>query len=158
MIIATVLFSMSTAALADNSGEQTPAASRSPWHANGNGRDQRPPCVRAIPAGPARERRPQRQSGGQDPRDLARRGRAKRDKALKQIQKEIGAEPGLCKTPAAGAGITSPADTEGPAYVREFYAAQVAEYQEAIVLFERYLRAPDNIALSAFAREQLPIL
>ncbi len=82
---------------------------------------------------------------------------AKRDKALKQIQQAIGAEPSVGKTSAANAALTGPDDSDGPAYVRQFYAVQVSEYEEAIALLERYLRAPDNDALGAFARAQLPV-
>ena len=158
MIIATVLVFMSTTALADNTGERTwagpdplgtPTATEVISGLYAFGRFQQGLLEIAD------------LKGNQEVRILATlraEDAAKRDKALKQIQKEIGAEPGFSKTPAAGAGLTGPADSEGPAYVREFYAAQVAEYQEAIALLERYLRAPDNIALSAFAHEQLPIL
>jgi hypothetical protein len=94
--------------------------------------------------------------GNQEVRSLATlraEDAAKRDKTLKQIQEAIGVEPSPLKAPTAG-----PDDSEGPAYVRQFYAVQVGEYQETIDLLERYLRAPDNEALSAFARAQLPLL
>jgi hypothetical protein len=38
------------------------------------------------------------------------------------------------------------------------YAAQIPESESAITLPERYLRALDNPALAAFAREHLPVL
>jgi hypothetical protein len=82
---------------------------------------------------------------------------AKRDKALNEIQEAIGAEPRVSKT-AANATLAEPATSDGPAYVRTFYAAQIPEYESAIALLERYLKAPDNAALAAFAREQLPVL
>ena len=82
----------------------------------------------------------------------------KRDKALKQIQDAIGTEPRVSKTKAAGVGIAKPDDTEGPAYVRSFYAAQIPEYESVISLLERYLKVADNSALAAFARDQLPTL
>jgi len=81
---------------------------------------------------------------------------AKRDKALNEIREAIGAEPRLSKT-AANATLAEPA-SDGPAYVRTFYAAQIPEYESAIALLELYLKAPDNAALAAFAREQLPVL
>src|SRR3569623_104065 len=99
--------------------------------------------------------------GNQEVRSLATlraEDAAKRDKALKQIQQAIGAEPSAAKTATANAALTGPADSEGPAYVRQFYAVQVGEYEETIALLERYLRAPDNDELSAFARTQLPVL
>ena len=83
---------------------------------------------------------------------------AKRDKALKAIQDTIGAEPRVSKANSAGLSLAKPDDAEGPAYVRTFYAAQIPEYESAITLLERYLRTPDNPALAAFAREHLPLL
>ena len=80
---------------------------------------------------------------------------AKRDKALKAIQDNIGTEPRVSKTTTADA---TPDDLDGPAYVRSFYAAQIPEYESAIDLLVRYLRTPDNAALAAFAREHLPVL
>ena len=97
--------------------------------------------------------------GNQEVRSLATlraEDAAKRDKALKQIQDAIGVEPSPLKTPAAA--LAGPDDSEGAAYVRQFYAVQVGEYEETIDLLERYLRAPDSDALSAFARAQLPLL
>lgn len=82
---------------------------------------------------------------------------AKRDKALKVIQEAIGTEPRIGKT-VAGIGIAEPDASDGPAYVRTFYAAQIPEYESTIGLLERYLRAPDNAALAGFARDQLPVL
>jgi hypothetical protein len=82
---------------------------------------------------------------------------AKRDKALKDIQEAIGAEPRVGKT-AASASLAEPDNSDGPAYVRTFYAAQIPEYESAIALLELYLKAPDNAALATFAREQLPVL
>lgn len=83
---------------------------------------------------------------------------AKRDRALKVIQDAIGTEPRVSKTTAASVTLANPDDTDGPAYVRSFYAAQIPEYETTIALLERYLRTPDNSALAAFAREQLPVL
>ncbi|MGY8637139.1 DUF4142 domain-containing protein [Bradyrhizobium sp. 14AA] len=83
---------------------------------------------------------------------------AKRDKTLKQIQEAIGTEPRTTKASSAGASLAEPETSEGPTYVRSFYAAQIPEYASAIALLERYLKAPDNAALAAFARGQLPAL
>jgi hypothetical protein len=83
---------------------------------------------------------------------------AKRDKTLKQIQDAIGAEPRVSKAPSASASLTEPENSDGPGYVRRFYAAQIPQYGSAIDLIERYLRTPDNAALATFAREQLPKL
>lgn len=83
---------------------------------------------------------------------------AKRDKKLKEIQQSTGTEPRVSKTASACIGLAEPDDTDGPAYVRSFYAAQIPEYETTIALLERYLRTPDNPALAAFAREHLPTL
>ena len=83
---------------------------------------------------------------------------AKRDKVLKQIQEAIGTEPSAGKTTSVGASLIEPETSDGPTYVRSFYASQIPEYESAIKLLESYLRAPDNPALAAFAREQLPLL
>lgn len=82
----------------------------------------------------------------------------KRDRALKEIQDAIGAEPRVSKTSSASIGLANPDDTDGPAYVRSFYAAQIPEYESTIALLERYLKTPDNSALADFAREHLPVL
>ncbi|MEK9279053.1 MULTISPECIES: DUF4142 domain-containing protein [unclassified Bradyrhizobium] len=82
----------------------------------------------------------------------------KRDRTLKDIQQTIGAEPHVGKTTLAGASLAAPENSDGPAYVRSFYAAQIPEYESALALLEHYLRAPDNTALAIFAREHLPIL
>ncbi|MCK1741631.1 DUF4142 domain-containing protein [Bradyrhizobium sp. 139] len=81
-----------------------------------------------------------------------------RDKTLKQIQDAIGAEPHAGKTTSVSASLVEPENADGPTYVRSFYAAQILEYESAIRLLDRYLRAPDDPALAAFAREQLPVL
>ncbi|WP_375310458.1 DUF4142 domain-containing protein [Bradyrhizobium sp. A5] len=81
----------------------------------------------------------------------------RRDKALKEIQVATGAEPRVGKT-TASTSLAEPENSDGPAYVRTFFAAQIPEYETAIALLERYLKAPDNPALAAFAREQLPML
>lgn len=83
---------------------------------------------------------------------------AKRDKALKQTQEAIGAEPRVGKTTSAGACLVEPENSDGPTYVKSFYAAQIPEYESAIDPLEYHLKAPDNAAVAAFAREQLPTL
>lgn len=82
----------------------------------------------------------------------------KRDKALKEIQAAIGTEPRVSKATSVSISLANPDDTDGPAYVRSFYAAQIPEYECAITLLDRYLRTPDNSALATFAREHLPVL
>ncbi|MCK1387051.1 DUF4142 domain-containing protein [Bradyrhizobium sp. 21] len=83
---------------------------------------------------------------------------AQRDKGLKPIQEATGIEPRVVKTTPASASLVEPETSDGPTFVKSFYAAQIPEYESVIDLLERYLKAPDNGALAAFAREQLPIL
>ncbi|WP_456748901.1 DUF4142 domain-containing protein [Bradyrhizobium sp. USDA 4354] len=83
---------------------------------------------------------------------------AKRDKSLKEIQEAIGAELHVGRATSSTASLVLPEMSDGPTYVRSFYAAQIPEYESIISLLERYLKAPDNTALAAFAREQLPKL
>ncbi len=79
---------------------------------------------------------------------------AKRDRILKQIRTQIGKQIDARKRgPTSSAGLADPDEAEGPAYVRRFYAAQISEYRSAVALLERYLKAPDNEALHAFASE-----
>lgn len=82
----------------------------------------------------------------------------KRDKRLKGVQEAIGAELHVGKVESPTASLVEPEMSDGPTYVRSFYAAQIPEYESIIILLERYLKAPDHAALAAFAREQLPIL
>ncbi len=81
----------------------------------------------------------------------------RRDRALKRIQREIGVEPDIGRAPSS-VPYAETSDPEGPAYLRRFYAAQVAEYKAVVASIERYLQAPDHDRLRSFASEQLPIL
>jgi hypothetical protein len=81
----------------------------------------------------------------------------KRDKRLKQIQREIGIESGIDKTPLSEP-YAETSDPEASAYLRRFYAAQVAEYKNVVTSIEHYLRSPDHDGLRTSAREQLPLL
>ena len=154
IFIAVVLALISTAAFADSTGEQV--------------RGDRAPDATDVISGLYAFSRFQQGllestdlKGNAEVKNLAalRADEAvKRDKALKQIQDAIGTEPRVSKTKAAGVGIAKPDDTEGPAYVRSFYAAQIPEYESVISLLERYLKVADNSALAAFARDQLPTL
>ncbi|MGY4235068.1 hypothetical protein ACVIIW_004015 [Bradyrhizobium sp. USDA 4449] len=154
IFIAVVLALISTAAFADSTGEQV--------------RGDRAPDATDVISGLYAFSRFQQGllestdlKGNAEVKNLAalRADKAlKRDKALKQIQDAIGTEPCVSKTKAAGVGIAKPDDTEGPAYVRSFYAAQIPEYESVISLLERYLKVADNSALAAFARDQLPTL
>lgn len=85
---------------------------------------------------------------------------AKRDKALLELQQRIGTDiPTQRKGAAMRAHSVDAVDrTDGPSYVRQFYAAQLAEYELAVALIEQYLQSPDNEELRSFAAAQLPTL
>ena len=154
IFVAIVLALLSTAALADGTGEQV--------------RGDRAPTATDVISGLYAFSRFQQGllestdlKGNAEVKNLAAlraEEAAKRDKALKEIQDAIGAEPRVSKTASAGASFAEPENTDGPTYIRSFYAAQIPEYESAITLLERYLRAPDSDALGAFTRDQLPIL
>lgn len=85
---------------------------------------------------------------------------AKRDKALAALQRQTGTEvPAPHKAAAMRAHSVEAVDrTDGPAYVRQFYAAQLVEYELTVALIEQYLQSPDNEDIRSFASDQLPIL
>lgn len=154
MFVAILLAFFSTAALADSTGEQM--------------RGDRVPDATDVISGLYAFSRFQQGllestdlKGNAEVKNLAAlraEEAAKRDKRLKEIQQSIGTEPRVSKTASTGISLAEPDDTDGPAYVRSFYAAQIPEYETTIALLERYLRTPDNPALAAFAREHLPTL
>jgi ribonuclease D len=154
IVVAIVLAFFSTAALADSAGERQPA-------------DRTPSAIDVISGLYAFSRFQQGLlestdlKGNAEVKNLAAlraEEAAKRDQAVKQIQETIGAEPRVSKTASAGASLVEPETSDGPTYVRSFYASQIPEYEATIELLERYLKAPDNAALAALAREQLPTL
>ena len=154
VLVAIVLILISTAAFADNTGEQRP--------------DGRAPTATDVITGLYAFSRFQQGllestdlKGNAEVKNLAAlraEEAAKRDKALKQIQDATGTEPRVDKTTSVSASLVEPENADGPTYVKSFYAAQIPEYESAIDLLERYLKAPDNAALATFAREQLPVL
>lgn len=157
ILVAIVLAFISTAALADSTGEQM--------------RGDRAPDATDVISGLYAFSRFQQGllestdlKGNAEVKNLAAlraEESAKRDKALKEIQLAIGTEPRVSKTASARSAsisLAKPDDADGPAYVRNFYAAQIPEYESTIALLEGYLRTPDNSALAAFAREHLPVL
>jgi hypothetical protein len=83
---------------------------------------------------------------------------AKRDKALTELQRQIGTDvPTQRKAASMHAhGLDAVDHTDGPAYVRQFYAAQLAEYELTVALIEHYLQSPDNEDVRSFAAAQLP--
>jgi hypothetical protein len=153
VLVAIILMFVSSASLADSAGERRPG-------------DRAPTATDVISGLYAFSRFQQGLlestdlKGNAEVKNLAAlraEEAAKRDKALKHIQEAIGAEPRVAKA-AASASLAEPDDSDGPAYVRTFYAAQIPEYETAITLLELYLKAPDNAGLATFAREQLPVL
>ena len=154
VLVAIVLAFLSTAALADNTGERKLG-------------DRMPNATDVISGLYAFSRFQQGLlestdlKGNAEVKNLAAlraEEAAKRDKALKQIQEALGAEPHVSKAASESASLVEPETSDGPTYVRSFYASQIPEYAATIELLERYLKAPDNAALAAFAREQLPML
>ena len=154
ILIAIVLAFISNAALADSTGEQRPAG-RTPTATETIGdlytfsRFQQGLLESTDLKGNAEVK---------NLAALRAEEAARRDKALKQIHEAIGTEPRVTKTTPASASLVEPETSDGPTFVRSFYAAQIPEYESVIDLLERYLKAPDNAALAAFAREQLPML
>jgi len=153
ILVAIVLAFISTAALADSTGERTLG--------------ERAPTATDVITGLYTFSRFQQSllestdlKGNAEVKNLAAlraEEAVKRDQALKEIQATIGAEPRVGKT-RASTGIAEPDASDEPAYVRTYYAAQIPEYESTIALLERYLKAPDNTALANFARDQLPVL
>ncbi|MDU6729094.1 MAG: hypothetical protein E6471_20690, partial [Bradyrhizobium sp.] len=47
---------------------------------------------------------------------------------------------------------------DGPSFVRQFYAAQVAEYESTITILTKYLQSPDNAELQRFVSAELGLL
>ena len=154
ILVAIVLAFISAAALADSTGEQKPGG--------------RAPTATEIISGLYTFSRFQQGllestdlKGNAEVKNLAAlraEEATRRDQALKRIQEAIGTEPRIAKASPASASLIQPETSDGPTYVRSFYAAQIPEYESVIDLLERYLKAPDNAALAAFAREQLPLL
>ncbi|MGY4368582.1 hypothetical protein ACVW1A_004647 [Bradyrhizobium sp. LB1.3] len=154
ILVAIVLASISTAALADSTAEHSPAG--------------RTPTATEVISDLYTFSRFQQGllestdlKGNAEVKNLAAlraEEAAQRDKALKPIQEALGTEPRVAKTTPAGASLVEPETSDGPTFVKSFYAAQIPEYESVIDLLERYLKAPDDAALAAFAREQLPML
>jgi len=154
VLAAIILAFINTAALADSAGERSLG--------------ERPPTAIEVISGAYNFSRFQQGllentdlKGNAEVKNLAAlraEEAAKRDKSLKEVQEAIGAEPRAGKAASSTASLVAPEMSDGPTYVRSFYAAQIPEYESIIGLLERYLKAPDNAALAAFAREQLPML
>lgn len=85
---------------------------------------------------------------------------AQRDKALGELQQQTATSvPATPKSAAMRAHSLASVDrTDGPAYVREFYSAQLAEYELTVTLIEHYLLHPDNEDVRSFAATQLSAL
>ncbi|MVT55047.1 DUF4142 domain-containing protein [Bradyrhizobium yuanmingense] len=154
VVAAIILALISTSALADSLGERKPGA-------------QAPSAIEVISGAYNFSRFQQGLlentdlKGNAEVKNLAAlraEEAAKRDKRLKEVQEAIGAELQVGRATSSSASLVEPEMSDGPAYVRSFYAAQIPEYESIISLLERYLAAPDNAALAAFAREQLPLL
>jgi hypothetical protein len=83
----------------------------------------------------------------------------KRDKALAELEHQTGTSAPAPKRAAMQAHSLASADrSDGPSYVREFYTAQLAEYELTVALIEHYLLHPDNEDVRSFAATQLSAL
>lgn len=85
---------------------------------------------------------------------------AKRDKELDDLQNRTGhpvERPNGSALKRAD-GLADVDSSEGPLFVRRFYAAQLVQYQLIVGVLEKYLQAPDDEALKAFVTAQLPRL
>lgn len=154
IVAAIILAFVSASALADNVGERGPG--------------ERPPSAMEVISGLYNFSR--FQQGLLENADLKGNAEVKnlaalraeeaiaRDKRVKEVHEAIGAELHLGKATSSSASLVEPEMSDGPSYVRSFYAAQIPEYEAVISLLERYLAAPDNAALAALARELLPLL
>ena len=83
----------------------------------------------------------------------------KRDKQLSALQKKSGVKAEFPDQPDASrsnrlAGLSG---SVGPAYVKGFYQAQVAEQDSIVSLLTRYLAKPDNDTVQKYAAEQMPV-
>src|SRR5689334_24471319 len=125
VFVAIILAFISTAALADSTGEQL--------------RGDRAPNATEVISGLYAFGRFQQGllestdlKGNAEVKNLAAlraEEAAKRDKALKQIQDAIGTEPRVGKTTSVSASLVEPENSDGPTYVKSFYAAQIPEYE-----------------------------
>lgn len=83
-----------------------------------------------------------------------------RDQALVELQHRAGNNADISR-PAAGKradALAAVDSADGPAFVRSFYSAQLAQYQMTVSVIERYLQLPDRDDVKNFAAAQLPRL
>lgn len=85
---------------------------------------------------------------------------AKRDKELDDLQNRAGRPADRISGSALkrADGLADVDSSEGPLFVRRFYAAQLVQYQLIVGVLESYLQAPDDEALKTFVTAQLPRL
>jgi putative membrane protein len=84
----------------------------------------------------------------------------KQDKHLAALAKKAGVNVEFPEEPSAGrsnrlAGLQG---SVGPAFVRNYYEAQVAEHDSVLSVLRRYLEKPDNDEVKTFASKQIPAL
>jgi len=128
IFVAIILAFISTAVLADSTGEQRTA--------------ERAPSATDVITGLYNFSRFQQGllesadlKGNAEVRNLAAlraEEAAKRDKTLKQIQEEIGSEPRGGKTTSVSASLVEPETADGPTYVRTFYASQTPTFLQIV--------------------------
>ena len=84
----------------------------------------------------------------------------RRARALVELQTRTGlkAEPASKQSLGRETMLTRVDPADGPSFVRQFYAAQVAEYESTITILTKYLQSPDNAELQRFVSAELGLL
>ena len=82
----------------------------------------------------------------------------KQDKQLAALAKRASVNVEFPDEPSGGASdrLAGLQGSVGPAFVRNYYGAQVAEYGTVLSVLRRYLEKPDNEEIKAFATKQIP--
>ncbi|NPU63895.1 DUF4142 domain-containing protein [Bradyrhizobium sp. 83012] len=82
---------------------------------------------------------------------------ARRARALAALETSTGvsAEPASKQSVGREAMLADVSPTDGTDFVRQFYAAEIAEYQTTIAVLESYLAVPDNQEVRRFAMVEL---
>ena len=84
----------------------------------------------------------------------------RRARAVVELQTRTGlkAEPASKQSLGRETMLTGVDPADGPSFVRQFYAAQVAEYESTITILTKYLQSPDNAELQRFVSAELGLL
>jgi putative membrane protein len=84
----------------------------------------------------------------------------KQDKQLAALAKKAGVNVELSKEPAGNASnrLAGLQGSVGSDFIRQYYGAQVSEYEQVLSLLRRYLEKPDNDEIRSFATKQISSL